>query len=224
MDLKHWVTAGFFFQKAREGCGCLKCLAGKVFQRISTLLENDSLIFRQHEMLSLPRLGHFPARKMAAGKWIFSSETAAAFLSFSDFYTELALKPPGTVEKVSGFLSQRFLSGGYPNFGAKKNNKQKTHKHFSDGPYGTIVPGTNLHLSQGQTGQNGDSTVEFKRERPVYPRDGSHFVPGTVPVCPGQHLCLLVFLARQTTGLASTNTVRCRTVRYLIQTHFSRYL
>ena len=30
--------------------------------------KNDSPIFRQREMLSLPRFGHFPARKTAAGK------------------------------------------------------------------------------------------------------------------------------------------------------------
>ena len=79
-------------QKTREGCGCPKFLAGKVFWQISTLLENASPIFRQHEMLSLPRFGHFLARKTATGKlaapsgrcWIFSSETAAAFLSSSD--------------------------------------------------------------------------------------------------------------------------------------------
>ena len=55
-----------------------------------TLLENSSPIFRQHEMLSLPRFGHFPARKTAAGKSTapsatpldFSSETATAFRSF----------------------------------------------------------------------------------------------------------------------------------------------
>ena len=74
----------------------------------------------------------------------------------------------------------------------KKTNKQKTHKHFSDGPCGTIVPGTNPHPSQGQTGQNGDFTVELNRERPVCPRTGPilsrggvPFVPRTVPVCPG---------------------------------------
>ena len=44
-------------QKAREDCGCPKFLAGKVFQQISPLLENSSLIFRQHEMLFLPRFG-----------------------------------------------------------------------------------------------------------------------------------------------------------------------
>ena len=55
-------------QKTGEGCGCPKFLAGKVFRQISTLLENYSPIFQQHETLSLPRFGHYPARKMAAGK------------------------------------------------------------------------------------------------------------------------------------------------------------
>ena len=66
----------------------------------------------------------------------------------------------------------------------------KTHKHFSDGPCGTIVPGTNPHPSQGQTGQNGDFSVELNRERPVCPRDGSHFVPGRGPICPRDGSCL----------------------------------
>ena len=69
-----------------------KFLAGKVFLQISTLLENSSPIFRQHDMPSLPRFGHFPARKMAVGNparlqersWIFSSETGTAF--FSELY------------------------------------------------------------------------------------------------------------------------------------------
>ena len=74
--------------------------------------------------------------------------------------------------------------------GSKKNNKQKTHKHFSDGPCGTIVPGTNPHPSQGQTGQNSDFTVELNRERPVCPRDRSHFVPGRGPICPRDGSCL----------------------------------
>ena len=77
----------FVSQKAREGCGCPKFVAGKVFWQISTLLENYSLIFQQLDMLSLPRFGRFLARKMAAGQsarlrercWIFSSETATAF-------------------------------------------------------------------------------------------------------------------------------------------------
>ena len=44
-----------------------KFLAGKVFRQILTLLENSSPIFLQHKVLFLPRCGHFPARKMAAG-------------------------------------------------------------------------------------------------------------------------------------------------------------
>ena len=71
-----------------------------------------------------------------------------------------------------------------------KTNKQKTHKRFSNGPCGTIVPGTNPHLSQGQTGQTSDFTVELNRERPVCPRDGSHFVPGRGPICPRDGSCL----------------------------------
>ena len=55
-------------QKTREGCGCPKFEAKKVFWQISSLLENDSPIFRQREMLSLPGFGHFPARSTAAGK------------------------------------------------------------------------------------------------------------------------------------------------------------
>ena len=72
----------------------------------------------------------------------------------------------------------------------KKTNKQKTHKHFSDRPCGTIVPGTNPHPSQGQTGQNGDFTVGLNRKRPVCPRDRSQFVPGRDPVCPRDGSCL----------------------------------
>ena len=67
-------------QKTREGCGCPKFPAGKVFRQISTLLENDSLIFRQLEMLSLPRFGHFPARKTAAGKLAAPAGTLLDFL------------------------------------------------------------------------------------------------------------------------------------------------
>ena len=55
-------------QKTREGCGCPKFLAGKVFRRILTLLENHSLIFRRHQVLSLPRFGRFLAGKAAVGK------------------------------------------------------------------------------------------------------------------------------------------------------------
>ena len=57
-----------------------KFLAGKVFRQISALLENSSPIFRQHDMLSLPRFGHFPARKAAAGKLTAPSGTLLDFL------------------------------------------------------------------------------------------------------------------------------------------------
>ena len=79
-------------QKTREGCSCPKLFPRRFSRQISTLLESSSLIFRQCVLLSLPRFGHCPVRKMAAGNgpclracsWIFSSETATAFLSFSD--------------------------------------------------------------------------------------------------------------------------------------------
>ena len=72
---------------ARYGVSCFS-------RRISTLLESSSPIFRQREMLSLARFGPFPEKKMAAGNrprlwersWIFSSETATAFLSFSEYH------------------------------------------------------------------------------------------------------------------------------------------
>ena len=57
-----------------------KFLAGRVFGQISTLLENSSPIFRQHEMLSLPRFRHFPARKSAAGKLAAPPGTLLDFL------------------------------------------------------------------------------------------------------------------------------------------------
>ena len=52
----------------------------KVFGQILTLLENSSPIFGQHEMLSLPRFGHFPAMKAAAGKLAAPSGTLLDFL------------------------------------------------------------------------------------------------------------------------------------------------
>ena len=64
-----FATNRGFHQKTREDCGCPKFLAARVFRQISTLLENDSPDFpAARNMLSLPGLGHFPARKMAAGK------------------------------------------------------------------------------------------------------------------------------------------------------------
>ena len=67
-------------QNSRRCCGCLKVLAGKVFRQLSTLLEHDSPVFWQREMLSLPRFGHFPARKMAAEKSALPSGTLLDFL------------------------------------------------------------------------------------------------------------------------------------------------
>ena len=78
MNIVKWQEEAI--QKTREGCGCPKFAAGKVFRQISTLLENYSPIFRQRKMLSLPRLGHFPARKMAAGKLASASGTLLDFL------------------------------------------------------------------------------------------------------------------------------------------------
>ena len=78
----------------------------------------------------------------------------------------------------------------------EKTNKYKTQKHFSDGPGGTIVPGTNWDPSQGQMGQSGGLTVEWNRQRPVCPRDGSQFVPATGPVCPRDGSCLSWTLSR----------------------------
>ena len=67
-------------QKTREGCGYPKFSAGKVFRQISALLENDSPIFRQREMLFLPRFAHFPARKTGAGKLAAPAGTLLDFL------------------------------------------------------------------------------------------------------------------------------------------------
>ena len=78
-------------QKTREGCGCRKFLAGRVFRQVLTLLENYSPIFQQHEMLSQPRFGHFPARKMAAGKSAPPSGTLLEFL-LRDRHSLLELK------------------------------------------------------------------------------------------------------------------------------------
>ena len=55
---------------------------------------------------------------------------------------------------------------------------------------GQSSQGQTPHPSQGQTGQNGDFTVEFNRERPVCSRDGSHFLPRRGPICPRDGSCL----------------------------------
>ena len=77
-------------QKTREGCGCPKLLA----RQTSTLLENPSLIFRQHDTtipgkvqdLGILRQGKWLLEsrpRLRERSWIFSSETTTAFLSFS---------------------------------------------------------------------------------------------------------------------------------------------
>ena len=66
--LEGWATP--LNQKTREGCGCPKFLAGRVFQHISKLLENSSTIFRQHKMLSYhcqAKAG--PTRCRGAERW-----------------------------------------------------------------------------------------------------------------------------------------------------------
>ena len=65
----------------------------------------------------------------------------------------------------------------------------KTHKHFSDGPCGTICRDETPPVP-GQTEQNGDFAVESKRKWSVRPRDGSRFVPRTGPVCQKDGSCL----------------------------------
>ena len=122
---------------------------------------------------------------------------------------KLAARPTQTANANVGLDIQSWdqsLSGGCRNctavwgyplrrifFWEQKTNKHKTHKHFSDGPCGTIVPGTNPHPSQGQTGQNGDFknfSCGIKQGQAVCPRDGSHFVPGRGPICPRDGSCL----------------------------------
>ena len=73
-------------------------------------------------------------------------------------------------------------------------------KYFSDSPCRTIVPRTNPHPSQGQTGQSGDATVEFNRNGRFVPGTGPglsqgrfRFVPDTAP--PKMFISLVFFLA-----------------------------
>ena len=142
--------------------------------------------------MALSKTGRFLSKAEILGVGVFSP--LPIFLLGDKIFlvvpvTKIGVSTPATCKNLPSF-SRLFLCGRL--WEQKKTNKHKTHKHFSDGPCRTIVPGTNPHSSQGQTGQNGDFTVEFNRERPVCPRDGSHFVPGrvpfvpgTVPVCPG---------------------------------------
>ena len=79
-------------QKTRKGCGCPKFLAGRFFGQISTLLENCSPIFRRTKCYPCQGLGNFRQGKWLLENWprlrercwIFSSETATAFLSSSE--------------------------------------------------------------------------------------------------------------------------------------------
>ena len=115
-----WTYQPFFWtcQKTRDGRGCPKFAAGKVFRQISTLLDNYSPIFRQHKMLFLPRFGHFAARKMAAGKSALPSG-----LSFSEFNPVLTSNEPlststllrsarNTVGKCAGPTWSKLIKGG----------------------------------------------------------------------------------------------------------------
>ena len=58
-----------FSEKTREGCGCLEFLAGKFSGKFRHCWENSSPIFRQHEMLSLPRFGGI----FRQGKWLLEN-------------------------------------------------------------------------------------------------------------------------------------------------------
>ena len=97
--------------------------------------------------------------------------------------------PSGNPPKLATFRAFLKLFGG-------EKNTQKTHKHFSDNPCGTIVPGTNPHPSQGQTGRFDPRTG------PNLSRKGGPFVPGTVPVCPGhcpaQNVYIMGYFRRRT--------------------------
>ena len=96
------------------------------------------------------------------------------------------------------------IAGGF------QGSRIKNATQLSQGPCGTIVPATNLHPSQGQTGQtillwNSTENSRFvpgtgpglsQGRVPVCPRDGSRFVPGTGPVCPRDGSCLSRTLSR----------------------------
>ena len=63
-----------------------KCFLARNFD---ATLESSSPIFRQHEMLSLPRFGHSPASKMAAGK---SAPPSGTLLDFSsEFFRKILI-------------------------------------------------------------------------------------------------------------------------------------
>ena len=86
----HAVPCGEFYgnsiQKTREGCGCPKFLAGRVFRQISMLLKKFFPDFAAAPNAVPAKVGLPPATKFAAGKPAppsgmlldFSSETATA--------------------------------------------------------------------------------------------------------------------------------------------------
>ena len=67
--------------------------------------------------------------------------------------------------------------------GSKKNNKHKTHKHFSDGPRGTTVPGTRGTKWRFYCGIKQRKASFVPGTSPILSRGGVPFVPGTAPVC-----------------------------------------
>ena len=86
-------------------------------------------------------------------------------------------------------------------WGPKKANKQKTHKHFSDGPCGTIVPGTNPTRPRDRWDKmamllwNSTENGRFvPGTGPNLSQGGVPFVPGTVSVCPGHRPAQLIYI------------------------------
>ena len=84
-------STNFKSQKIREGCGCPKFLAGKVFRQLSTLLEKFLPPFSGSTKCDpCQGLGIFQQGKwllenrprLRERSWIFSSETATAVLTF----------------------------------------------------------------------------------------------------------------------------------------------
>ena len=101
-------------KRLERGCGCSKLLAGRVFWRgISAVLANSSPIFWQHGMLSLPRFGHFPARKAAAGT---SAPPSRTLLDFSAVNKRGPGIQRGPQESSRNFISEsgRISSADFP--------------------------------------------------------------------------------------------------------------
>ena len=106
--------------KTREGCGCPKFLAGKVFRQVSVLLEHFSSIFRQHQKLS------FPARRVAAGKSAPISGTLLDF-GFSNLVTQHCDPPYRAIGHsytycIYIFLVSQSIALYPPSLGVSQNN------------------------------------------------------------------------------------------------------